>query len=239
MDQTVKELGFQTIVLKDCTLKDFKSEFHKFAAEIEDNDIVIFYFSGHGGQQSNNNKQDNYLFAVDSKYEYDPKTNKQILPGVKVNADILSNFHLTGGIFLIILDTCRVYPSDKEKYKCVNQNIAQFENLPQEVKNFTMGQFQLPQFIGNRQYDIVYACEPGKFAIESAEHKYGYLTTALCESLLKQAYWNDALIDAKKGVYELSQGIQIPQNVSNLRIKLNLRMVTKHDELFIVGAAGP
>ena len=47
---TLKELGFKVIKHIDVTYDQFIEALTKFGAELDDNDIALFYFAGHGFQ---------------------------------------------------------------------------------------------------------------------------------------------------------------------------------------------
>jgi hypothetical protein len=58
----LKRIGFEVTPLKNQTLNLFQSNFKAFLSTIKENDIVIFYFSGHG---LNHNKE-NYLLPIEA-----------------------------------------------------------------------------------------------------------------------------------------------------------------------------
>lgn len=62
MQVVLERIGFEVTPLKNQTLDLFKSNFKAFLSTIRENDIVMFYFSGHG---LNHNKE-NYLLPIEA-----------------------------------------------------------------------------------------------------------------------------------------------------------------------------
>jgi len=62
MDNVLSKLGFETIVLKNPSYKDFKLALNDFGDNLNEYDSGLFYFAGHGIQV----KGMNYLIPSDA-----------------------------------------------------------------------------------------------------------------------------------------------------------------------------
>eukprot|EP01024_Parvocaulis_polyphysoides_P031285 TRINITY_DN28339_c0_g1_i1.p2 TRINITY_DN28339_c0_g1~~TRINITY_DN28339_c0_g1_i1.p2 ORF type:complete len:193 (-),score=12.51 TRINITY_DN28339_c0_g1_i1:4-513(-) len=102
MNTTLTNLGFQTQVHFNLKNEDMKSAIYDFGENLRDNDLVFFYYSGHGGQKG----LDNFIFGVDSKDEIDSKDEEC---GVSLTKAIIQNaFHKCYCTCIIVLDACRL-----------------------------------------------------------------------------------------------------------------------------------
>eukprot|EP01023_Acetabularia_acetabulum_P003743 TRINITY_DN11552_c0_g1_i1.p1 TRINITY_DN11552_c0_g1~~TRINITY_DN11552_c0_g1_i1.p1 ORF type:complete len:481 (-),score=68.84 TRINITY_DN11552_c0_g1_i1:693-2135(-) len=214
VNDTLTKLGFRTRLCKNCTNEEIRDELMRFGDQLEEGDIAFFYFGGHAGQQSIGNRQDNYLFGIDANSKEVGESNT--ITGIAVNQKIIERWFREECIYLIVLDACREYPASNVKYKAVNQDLQTFE--PQR----TLAPAYLPEYVGKGQYDIMYACQPGKYAIEDEKLKHGYLASALCDSLKQEETWNAALTETMGKVHKATKGRQNPSVLHNVRVQLKL-----------------
>lgn len=106
MELALRRLSFDVIVLKDPTCKDLKISLNEFGAKLDDYDIGLFFFAGHGLQI----KGFNFLIPVDAnplgedQVEYDC-VNANLILSIMESAKNTTNF--------IFLDACRNNPFER------------------------------------------------------------------------------------------------------------------------------
>ncbi|MEM9671563.1 MAG: caspase domain-containing protein [Cyclobacteriaceae bacterium] len=106
MEVTLKKLGFDVIVSKDPNYKSLRISINDFGTRLNDYDVGLFYFAGHGLQI----KGFNYLVPVDAnplnenQVEYDC-VNANLILSIMEDANNKTNF--------IFLDACRNNPFER------------------------------------------------------------------------------------------------------------------------------
>ena len=112
----LESVGFESELLINPTLKDLIHRLTEFKSLINEEDISIIYFSGHGIQIEDSN----FLVPTDAKIEI-----SQEIPYMCLNADdLLIESKLTSSnLNVIILDACRNNPFPSG-FKGVNQGLA-------------------------------------------------------------------------------------------------------------------
>jgi len=65
LSRTLQRIGFQITLKLNCNYNEFHHTIDRFAETVQSNDLILFYFAGHGKQM----KDQNYLLPMD--YEYD------------------------------------------------------------------------------------------------------------------------------------------------------------------------
>jgi len=110
MDNVLSKLGFEVIKVNDPTLKDFKIALNNFGSDLNDYDVGLLYFAGHGIQV----KGMNYLIPSDAnplnenQVEYDCINANRIL-SLMSDASNETNF--------MILDACRDNPFERSWHR--------------------------------------------------------------------------------------------------------------------------
>lgn len=66
MSETLNSLGFDVIEAYDCNYTDMTTALNSFAAKAKNYDVALFYYSGHGLQESGHN----YLIPVNANLEF-------------------------------------------------------------------------------------------------------------------------------------------------------------------------
>jgi len=103
MGNVLSKLGFEIVMLKNPTYKDFKLALNEFSKSLNDYDSGLFYFAGHGIQV----KGLNYLIPIDAnplsenQVEFECINANQIL---SLMSDAINETNF------IILDACRTNP---------------------------------------------------------------------------------------------------------------------------------
>ncbi len=146
----LQKLGFTTTLVSDVkNERQFEYEIlPSFAKDIEDGDLVAFYFSGHGFSYGS----DNFLAPTEMANSL---TTKDVSDSA-ISVDALANYFSRRGAALTIflLDACRSIPG----FKIVDEN-----QRPLPTKSYTSFKKDV-----TRRVLIGYATQPGEYAIGSA-----------------------------------------------------------------------
>jgi hypothetical protein len=69
VDQTLRQLGFQTTLVRNATLDQMREATRRFADQLQSADVALIYFAGHGIESN----RKNYMIPVnaDLKFEYE------------------------------------------------------------------------------------------------------------------------------------------------------------------------
>eukprot|EP01023_Acetabularia_acetabulum_P062752 TRINITY_DN7783_c0_g1_i2.p1 TRINITY_DN7783_c0_g1~~TRINITY_DN7783_c0_g1_i2.p1 ORF type:complete len:456 (+),score=35.13 TRINITY_DN7783_c0_g1_i2:279-1646(+) len=185
----------------------------RFSSNLQEGDLVFFYYSGHANQQTIDQKTDNYLYGIDAKKE--TKGGVDVTRGVALHRKILSWFNEVCR-YLIVLDACRIYPNNREKFKAGQSGQS---HVPVTCE-MTLAQPSFPDKIAQREYDVVYACQPGFGAIEDEDREAGFLATAFKSALCKSCSWTEALPEVIKSVQKDTQFRQNPNISLNIGEKI-------------------
>ncbi|UJR14329.1 hypothetical protein I4U23_001325 [Adineta vaga] len=70
LSMTLQRIGFETHIAFDCNLREFGDHINQFLQLIQPNDVVLFYFAGHGKY----NRYEYYLLPSD--YIYNLRTDQ-------------------------------------------------------------------------------------------------------------------------------------------------------------------
>ena len=141
IEEKLTNIGFDVIPRYDLTHENMKNEITEFKNKINKNDLVVFFFSGHGLQRH----QRSYLIGVNQ----DPSSNVPIRPENYVCVQSICDSMVSesspfAAIFL--LDCCRSYPD---------------ETKDQDESNT----FDLVKQKEHTDYIIVFACGPNQIAL--------------------------------------------------------------------------
>ncbi|CAF3383773.1 unnamed protein product [Rotaria socialis] len=103
----LRTIGFEVTLGTDCTHQKMANLIDNFADEIQDQDLVMFYFAGHGFQY----KEQNYLLPVDADEKIKRETNIKF-NSVNAQETLESLSSQTSYATIFILDCCREYLFD-------------------------------------------------------------------------------------------------------------------------------
>jgi uncharacterized caspase-like protein len=205
-NNTLQQIGFKTSFGLDCTLNELKMKIDKFVETIQDHDLVLFYFAGHGKQSGD----ENYLLPSDYDYDYFGHENDYIVNhaiNVKYITDKIDRKKCRITIYLF--DCCRL-KTKRTRAIDANQGLG-----PIAIKLQTL---------------VVFACAPNEAVLdETWNNRNGSLT----ENLLKYITKPDKDIEEimKKVTFAVNQqtgGIQLPYRISSLAGDVYL--VTTNDQ---------
>lgn len=186
----LKKLDFEVITLLDPTISELNNSISKFEKAIQNVDVCLVYYSGHGAEYAG----ENYLFAKDSNPLYPTDLQKAACPLGNIVKAIES---ATTNTSVIILDACRSNPFTKQ-WRSINK----YEGLANI--DIPMGTF------------IGFAASPGKTASDGAERN-GTYTEAILKYIETKNISIDQLFNkVNKEVRIKSGGKQIPFKNSSL-----------------------
>ncbi|CAF1337520.1 unnamed protein product [Adineta steineri] len=196
---TLRSIGFEISVGLDCNLSEFLKKIDTFIKTIERDDLVLFYFAGHGKQ----NEDENYLLPSDYNYNYCGHEHDYIANNA-INVKYIMNEinDKKCRITFFLFDCCRSIVKSRDiAYK---QGLS-FINAPAQTL-------------------IVFACAPGKAVLdETKNNKNG----SFIENLLKHISTPDKDIEevmrnVADDVHRQTKGFQLPHRTSSLTGKVYL-----------------
>ncbi|CAF2026395.1 unnamed protein product [Rotaria magnacalcarata] len=204
----LRKIGFTIVLGTDCTHEKMIDLIGKFSRRIKDQDLVLFYYAGHGFQY----REQNYLLPVDMCEQIDEDLS---IKAYAINAqDALNSLKSrTFYVTLFILDCCREYLFDDRD---------RFRNLGDNNKG-------LVKMIAPGGSLIQFACAPGTLASDGVDNdKNGLFTKHLLKHIgtpnidIEVMFRKVAL-----GVYEESKGRQIPYRDSCLMVGDHIHLFTE------------
>eukprot|EP01023_Acetabularia_acetabulum_P040840 TRINITY_DN3965_c0_g1_i5.p1 TRINITY_DN3965_c0_g1~~TRINITY_DN3965_c0_g1_i5.p1 ORF type:complete len:480 (-),score=8.70 TRINITY_DN3965_c0_g1_i5:241-1680(-) len=206
----LSELGFETHIFLDLTKKQMNSELNEFGNEIvQVNDLVYFYYSGHGGQFSKDHVMHNVLCGIDATTDHD---------GVSV-VHILKRYFYKDAVYFIILDACRTFPMTMEE--CIIKGKGGSSSM-QQVSQFTLAMPEIPK---GKEVEIMFACQPDKGAMEEQQQNLGYIARALQDAVKKVDRWDDVNKYIIRQVKEETDNRQTPVVQTSISQPLYIRQV--------------
>src|SRR5262245_33184312 len=105
--KSLRDLGFEAIVATDLDRAAMNAAIGRFARTVDDADIAIIYYAGHGMQFSGSN----YLLPIDARLESAADANRFQLMPVE---DLLDALRPARGARMLVLDACRNNPVEED-----------------------------------------------------------------------------------------------------------------------------
>jgi uncharacterized caspase-like protein len=102
MAQVLRRLGFEVFDGIDLDRAATEALIHRFARELDDAQVALFFYSGHGMQVAG----ENYLVPVDAKLEHEADLDFEAVPLRR----IMSQLERSDRTSLVFLDACRDNP---------------------------------------------------------------------------------------------------------------------------------
>jgi WD40 repeat protein len=183
-----KELGFEVIQIKDGTYEEMKKAVYTFGDRIQDVDVSVFYYAGHGLEVDGTN----YLVPVDADIQsaLDIKLKTIPLSGVLRTMEVTND----EGLNMIILDACRNNPFPTGKRG--GSGLAKV-NAPSGTL-------------------IAYATDPGSVASDGTGQN-GLYTGELVKQLKISQRIEDVFMNTRNHVETQSKGAQRPWEEARLK----------------------
>jgi uncharacterized caspase-like protein len=190
---TLQRIDFDVSFGENCNLSEFYNIVNTFAGTIQPNDLVLFYFAGHGKQ----NEDDNYLLPSD--YDYDHRGHEHdyiVKHAVNVKYIMKKIDDRKCRITIYLFDCCR----NLVRMRAINLN-----------------QGLLPMY-APLQTLIVFACAPGKAVQDEARNNRNGI---FIENLLKHIPAPNKDIEeimkiVARDVNLQTDGHQVPYRTSSL-----------------------
>ena len=213
LSNKLRSIGFTTTVETDGDFFTMRKTIDDFADRISSNDLVVFFFAGHGLQWNDQN----YLLPIDTNRIF----MKEHLWDRAINAQCTLNLMSAMNPYAIvfILDCCRGYWIKNEALRGARTRNG---SLPQT------GLANMSAVVGSL---VAFACAPGETAEDVASNgRNGLFTFHLLEHIAKpNVSVEDILCDVCNAVVTETNGGQTPHRVSSFRYRnISLNTVDVH-----------
>jgi hypothetical protein len=188
MTQTLKNLGFDVMVVENGTYETMKNAIYAFGDRIQDVDVSLFFYAGHGLEVDGTN----YLVPVDANIQSHLDIKQKCIPLTGVSNTM--EFTNDEGLNMIILDACRNNPFPAGKRG--GTGLARI-NAPSGTL-------------------IAYATDPGSVASDG-DGTNGLYTGELIKQLNVSQRIEDIFMNTRNNVEKLSDGKQRPWEEARLK----------------------
>lgn len=192
MAEALSSAGFDTLLVLNATQREMKKAVDNFGSKLEEYDVALFYYSGHGIQYN----QENYLIAIDASLkeytdiEYDCVALGRIMGKMKASR-VKNN--------IVILDACRDNPFPKTlgSRGVVSKGLVIPNNPPGTV--------------------VIFATEEGSTADDYSNSKNGLFTGELLKYIVQpDLSISDIVTRTRNDVYTKSNGKQLPSDYNKM-----------------------
>lgn len=190
MGNVLSKLGFEVVKLCDTSFRQFKMALNEFGSNLNDNDIGLFYFAGHGIQV----KGMNYLVPSDAnplnenQVEFDSINANQIL-SLMSDATNETNF--------IILDACRNNPFERSWHRSSTTQGLSYMSAPYGTL-------------------IAYSTAPDKTASDGEGNNGLYTSVLIDEIVTPNLTILQVLQNVRSKLIKMSKGEQVPWESTSL-----------------------
>ena len=193
VDQSLRQLGFQTTLIRNATLGQMREATRRFADQIQAADVALIYFAGHGIESNRRN----YMIPVnaDLKFEYE-------LADQAYDAgnwlDMLESLKSSNAerVNIVILDACR------------NNSLVGSRNLGRGL-----GRMDAPSGTF-----LAYSTGPGKVAADGARGQRNSPFTRHLLTVMQQPGMpiEEAFKEVRRNVSRETSGAQVPWESTSL-----------------------
>lgn len=188
MTATLKRLGFEVMTVENGTYEEMKNAVYAFGDRIQDVDVSMFFYAGHGIEVDGVN----YLIPVDADVQSHLDVKQKCIP----LTGILNTMEFANdeGLNMIILDACRNNPFPTGK----------------------RGGAGLARVSAPSGTLIAYATDPGSVASDG-DGANGLYTGELVKQLNISQRIEDIFMNTRNSVEQLSGGKQRPWEEARLK----------------------
>jgi hypothetical protein len=197
MAKALAEVGFEVVLGLDLSKSGFDGKVRDFARALENADVALFFYAGHGLQVSGKN----YLLPVDAKLQVERDLDFEaisldfVLKQMELDRDDKTN--------IVFLDACRDNPLGRKLARSMGTRSA----------TIAQGLAQVQAGVGTF---IAYSTQPGNVALDG-EGRNSPFTAALVKDLrLPDRNLNAVMIEVRKDVTAATGGKQVPWDLSAL-----------------------
>jgi uncharacterized caspase-like protein len=206
MTAKLRGLDFDVVVGVDLDLAGVRGAIREFVGKLDDADIALFYYAGHGLQVNG----ENYIAPVDAKLLSYIDLEFEAVPMTLV----LSAMERTTPVNLVFLDACRDNP--------LAVNLAR--SMGTRSVTIGRGLAKVGSGIGSL---IAFATQPGNVALDGIGRNSPF-TGALLRHIGKPGRdITRELIDVRRDVLEATNGKQVPWDSSSLTGEVVLKPMSE------------
>jgi hypothetical protein len=181
--KVLTRLGFEVLLNLNANQVNQDKSITDFATNLDDYDIALFYFAGHGFQINN----ENYLAAIDTNFEDEGHAKYSAFP---LNLLLSYLDKSTNKTSIIILDACRELLNKKAWYR-------------------TIEDAGLAPIFAPKGTIIAYATSPGEKALDGTGQRNGVYTNALLQHITVENIPIEEMFKrVRNSVYAFSKGRQ-------------------------------
>lgn len=194
LNVALQKIGFETILGLNWNYQQFLERFNQFVENIKHDDLVLFYFAGHGKQS----EEENFLLPSDYDYDYLRHEDDYIVDHA-INAKyIIKKIDAKKcRVTIYLFDCCRL--KTKQRTRAMpNQGLA--------------------TIVPKLQTLIVFACAPGEVTLDET---WNGRNGSFIENLLKHVTASDKDIEdvmrkVARDVHHQTRGVQQPFRTASL-----------------------
>jgi uncharacterized caspase-like protein len=196
--EALKRVGFEVLVGMDLDQQNFAGITEKFARMLDDADVGLFYYAGHGLQMNNRN----YLVSTNARLE-----SEFLLPSETVDLEmIVQLMESKVPINLVFLDACRNNP--------LTENLKR--SLVALKRSVALGRGLARMEPSGRDTLIAFAAAPGQEAADGTERNSPF-AAALLQHLPKPGVEVSVMLkEVAADVRRNTQNAQRPQQLSDM-----------------------
>lgn len=193
ISRALRAIGFRVIMKTNATRRTMEEAMNEFFTEIQDGDIALFYYSGHGIQV----KGENYLLPVGEHFQSETDIRYQA-----INLGyILGNMEESGNrTNILILDACRNNP-----FKSIKKSLVFGDDQGLSSIDAPGGTF------------IAYATAPGSVAVDGIGENSPYTAHLIKALSIRGIPIEQTFKHVLRAVEKETDGGQIPWISSSLR----------------------
>ena len=163
--ETLKKLGFEVLLGRDLDQQDFAKTIEQFARALDEADIGLFFYAGHGLQMNDKN----YLVSTNARLE-----NEFLLSSETIELDaIVRLMESKAPTNLVFLDACRNNP--------LTENLRR--SLTALKRSAQLGRGLARMEASGRDTLIAFAAAPGQEAADGGSDRNSPFTAALLSHL--------------------------------------------------------
>jgi uncharacterized caspase-like protein len=198
MAEVLKTLGFEVVLGHDLSQQQFAQSIERYARILEDADVGLFFYAGHGLQVNDKN----YLVSTNAKLD-----NEFLISSETIELDaIIKLMESKATTNLVFLDACRNNP--------LTENLRR--NLAAMKRNASLGRGLARVEVSGRDTLVAFAAAPGQEAADGAERNSPF-TTALIKHLPRPGVEVSVMLkEVAADVRRDTQNAQRPQQLSDM-----------------------
>lgn len=193
VDQTLRQLGFQTTLVRNATLGQMREATRRFAEQLPSADVALIYFAGHGIESN----RKNYMIPVNAELKFEYELADQAYDAGNW-LEMLESIRSTNAerVNIVILDACR------------NNNLI-------GSRSFGRGLGRMDAPTGTF---LAYSTAPGKIAADGGRGQRNSPFTRHLLAVMQQPGLpiEEAFKEVRRNVSKETNGAQVPWESTSL-----------------------